>query len=140
MLKAGLLSLFLALSPCVRAQTQPQPQTQTQTQTQTEAETKRVEAAIARIQQAQASVYQQFQMAQELRRAELAKSDAFAPQPNTMAPPPGDYNELQRLREVREQRINDLGAELDRLYARYQELEAEKAQLLNRLGELTRTP
>ncbi len=142
MLKAGLVTLFLALavSPCVRAQTQPEPQPPPQTQTQTEAETKRVEAAIARIQQAQASVYQQFQMAQELRRAELAKSDPFAPQPNTTAPPPGDYNELQRLREAREQRIKDLGAELDRLYARYQELEAQKAPLLNRLGELTRTP
>jgi DNA repair exonuclease SbcCD ATPase subunit len=134
MLKATLLSLFLALAvPLgVRAQTQ--------AETQTDAEAKRVEAAIARIQQAQASVYQQFQMAQELRRAELAKSDPFAPQPNTMAPPPGDYNELQRQREAREQRIKDLSAELDRLYARYQELESQKASLLNRLGELTRTP
>jgi len=132
MLKATLLSLFLALAVPLGVRAQPQ--------TQTEAEAKRVEAAIARIQQAQASVYQQFQMAQELRRAELAKSDPFAPQPNTTAPPPGDYNELQRLREAREQRIKDLGAELDRLYARYQELESQKASLLNRLGELTRTP
>jgi chromosome segregation ATPase len=134
MLKATLLSLFLALAvPLgVRAQTQ--------SQTPADAEAKGLEAAIARIQQAQASVYQQFQMAQELRRAELAKTDPFAPQPNTTAPPPGDYNELQRAREAREQRIKDLGGELDRLYARYQELEAQKAPLLNRLAELTRTP
>lgn len=107
---------------------------------ETEAETKRIEAVLARIQQAQASLYQQFQMAQELRRAELAKSDPFAPQPNVSAAPPGDYNEVQRLREARDQRIKDLGAELERLYARYQDLEAQKAPLLNRLGELTRTP
>ena len=145
MLKAGLVTLFLALAvlPCVRAQTQPEPQRPDpdQTQTQTEAETKRVEAAIARIQQAQAGFYQQFQMAQELRRAELAKPTRPPPQPNTTRRHcTGDYNELQRLREAREQRIKDLGAELDRLYARYQELEAQKAPLLNRLGELTRTP
>src|SRR5262245_23215780 len=113
---------------------------QVQAQAETDAEVKRLEAALGRIQQAQASVYQQFQMAQELRRAELAKTDPFAPQPNVSAPPPGDYNELQRSREAREQRIRDLGAELDRLYARYQELEAQKAPLLSRLGELASRP
>ena len=80
-------------------------------------------------------------MTQELRRAELARSDPFAPQPNVgIAPPPADYNELQRLREAREQRIRDLSTELERLYGRYQELEAQKGPLLNRLCEPTRTP
>jgi uncharacterized protein involved in exopolysaccharide biosynthesis len=131
MLTTRLLPLLLALAVplCGRADAE------------TEAETRRLEAALGRIQQAQASLYQQFQMTQELRRTELARSDPFAPKPNVgIAPPPLDYNELQRLREAREQRIKDLSAELERLYARYQELEAQKGSLLNRLGELTRTP
>ena len=130
MLKTRLLPLLLVLAVPLYVQAD----------TETEAETRRLEVALARIQQAQASLYQQFQMAQELRRAELARSDPFAPQSNVNAPPPGDYNELQRLREAREQRIKDLSADLERLYARYQDLEAQKAPLLNRLGELTRTP
>jgi hypothetical protein len=108
-------------------------------QTDDDAELRRVQAALNVIQQAQQSVYQQFQMVQELRRAELARPDPFAPQPNVgIAPPPQDYNELQRQRESRESRIRDLTAELDRLYARYQELEDQKRPLLERLGELSR--
>lgn len=104
---------------------------------ETDAEIKRIESALARIQQAQTGVYQQFQMVQELRRSELARPDPFAPQPSVgIAPPPMDYNELQRLREGREQRIKDLGAELDRLYTRYQELEAQKAPLIERMADL----
>jgi hypothetical protein len=131
MLERGLLTLLLALAVPLCGRADPA----------TEAETKRIEVALGHIQQAQASLYQQFQMAQELRRAELARSDPFAPQPNVgIGPPPADYNELQRLREAREQRIRDLSTELERLYARYQDLEAQKGPLLNRLGELTRTP
>ena len=108
---------------------------------QTDAEARRLEASLVRIQQTQASVYQQFQMAQELRRIESAKPDPAAlpttPQINTE---PLDYNELQRLRAERAQRIKDLDAEIERLYARYRELEAQKEPLLSRLGELARTP
>jgi predicted nucleic acid-binding Zn-ribbon protein len=76
-------------------------------------------------------------MVQELRRAELGRSDPFAPQSNVgIAPPPQDYNELQRQREAREARIRDLTAELERLYARYQDLENEKRPLLERMSEL----
>ena len=133
MLQTRLLSLLLLLALAVPFCGRADPEI--------EAETRRLEAALGRIQQTQASLYQQFQMAQELRRAELARGDPFAPQPNVgIAPPPLDYNEVQRLREAREQRIKDLSAELERLYARYQDLEAQKGPLLNRLGELTRTP
>lgn len=108
---------------------------------QADAEARRLEATLARIQQTQAGVYQQFEMAQELRRVEMAKPDPTAlsssPQVSTE---PLDYNELQRLRAERAQRIKDLDAEIERLYARYQDLEAEKEPLLNRLGELSRTP
>jgi C4-dicarboxylate-specific signal transduction histidine kinase len=91
------------------------------------------------IQQTQQGIYQQFQMVQELRRAELARPDPFAPQSNVgIAPPPQDYNELQRQREERESRVKERTAELERLYARYQELEEQKRALLERLSELAR--
>ena len=108
-------------------------------QTEADAELRQLDAALNRIQQAQQGIYQQFQMVQELRRAELARLDPFAPQPNVgIAPPPQDYNELQRQREERENRIKERTAELDRLYARYQELEEQKRPLLERMGELGR--
>jgi uncharacterized protein involved in exopolysaccharide biosynthesis len=108
-------------------------------QTEAEAELRQLDAALNRIQQAQQGVYQQFQMVQELRRAELARPDPFAPQSNVgIAPPPQDYNELQRQREERENRIKERTAELERLYARYQELEEQKRPLLDRMEELGR--
>lgn len=104
-----------------------------------DAEIKRIEASLNRIHQEQASVHQQFQMVQELRRTELSLPDPFAPQSQVgIAPPPQDYNELLRLRERREQRIRELGIEIERLYGRYRELEAQKAPLLERMSELGR--
>jgi hypothetical protein len=108
-------------------------------QSAADAELRQLDAALNRIQQAQQGVYQQFQMVQELRRAELARPDPFAPQTNVgIAPPPQDYNALQRQREERENQIKERTNELERLYARYQELEAQKRELLERLGELGR--
>jgi predicted nucleic acid-binding Zn-ribbon protein len=110
-----------------------------QTGAGSDAELRRVQAALAVIQQTQQGIYQQFQMVQELRRAELARPDPFAPQSNVgIAPPPQDYNELQRQREERESRVKERTAELERLYARYQELEEQKRALLERLSELAR--
>jgi type II secretory pathway pseudopilin PulG len=106
-------------------------------QTDVDAELRRVQAALNVIQQTQQGVYQQFQMVQELRRAELGRPDPFAPQPNVgIAPPPQDYNELQRQREERESRIKERTAELERLYARYQALEEQKRPLLERMREI----
>lgn len=128
---AVLTAVLIALAPA--------PLVRGQTSAELEAEAKRIDAALGRINQAQQSVYQQFQMVQELRRTELARPDPFAPQPNVgIAPPPQDYNELQRQREARENRIKELTTELDRLYARYQELEEEKRPLLERMSELMR--
>jgi hypothetical protein len=128
---AALAAALLALAPA--------PPARGQTNTELDAEVKRIEATLGRIGQAQSSVYQQFQMVQELRRAELARPDPFAPQSNVgIAPPPQDYNELQRQREEREDRIRGRTAELERLYARYQELEEQKRALLERMSEITR--
>ena len=60
--------------------------------------------------------------------------DPFAPQPNVgVAPPPRGYAELQCECEAR---INEYTAELERLYARYQELEEQKRPLLEQVGAL----
>src|SRR5262245_48301954 len=125
MLKTGLLPrlLFLSLVLAVPLRVAADPET--------EAEAKRLEAALARIQQAQASLYQQFQMAQELRRAELARSDPFAPQPGGSAPPPGDYNELQRLREARDPRIKEPSADPEPRSARRSGPQAPHAPMRN---------
>jgi len=108
-------------------------------QTAADAEFRQLDAALNHIQQTQQGVYQQFQMVQELRRAELARPDPFAPQANVgIAPPPQDYNELQRQRDERENRIRERTNELERLYARYQELEEQKHALLERMAEVGR--
>ena len=134
MRRAGFATLAAALFAFA-----PAPLVRAQANAELDAEAKRIEATLGRISQAQQSTYQQFQMVQELRRAELARPDPFAPQSNVgIAPPPQDYNELQRQREERENRIKERTAELDRLYARYQELEEQKRALLERLSELAR--
>jgi hypothetical protein len=126
---AVLATVLVALAPPVCGQTI----------AEIDAEARRIDAALGRINQEQQSVFQRFQMVQELRRTEFARADPFAPQPNVgIAPPPQDYNELQRQRESRESRIRELTAELERLYARYQDLEAEKRPLLERMSELVR--
>lgn len=126
-----LTAVLIALAPA--------PLVRGQTSAELDAEAKRIEATLGRIALAQQSVYQQFQMVQELRRAELARPDPFAPHANVgIAPPPRDYAELQRERETRETRIKEYTAELERLYARYQDLEEQKRPLLERLGELAR--
>jgi hypothetical protein len=128
---AALAAALVALAPA--------PLVRAQANAELDAEAKRIEATLGRISQAQQSTYQQFQMVQELRRAELARPDPFAPQSNVgIAPPPQDYNELQRQREERENRIKERTVELERLYARYQELEEQKRALLERLSELSR--
>jgi hypothetical protein len=102
-----------------------------------DAELKRIEATLNRLQQAQQSTFQQFQMVQELRRSELARPAPGALPATGIAPPPGNYEDLQRERAQREQRLKDLQAETERLYAHYQALEEEKRGLLERMQVLS---
>jgi hypothetical protein len=48
-----------------------------------------------------------------------------------IAPPPGNYEDLQRERAQREQRLKDFQAETERLYARYQEYQYEYSSRKN---------
>jgi chromosome segregation ATPase len=97
-------------------------------------EMRRVEAALARISQEQQSVYQQFQMVQELRRSAQAQMQPL--QSYTPPPTPPNYDDVKREEEERTQQIKQYSDELDRLYARYHELEEQKKPLLDELSAL----
>jgi hypothetical protein len=98
-------------------------------------EMRRIEAALARISQEQQSVYQQFQMVQEMRRSEQAQTQSMQQSYTPPATPP-NYDDVQREQEERDQRIKNYQYELDRLYARYRELEEQKKPLLDELSAL----
>jgi hypothetical protein len=107
----------------------------------TETEIKELESALNRLNQEQQSVYQQFQMVQELRRTEVAGTEQGGSSTYGMAaPPPIDYDVQQQQLQQRENRLRDLSDELGRLYAKYRALEEKKRALLDRLDELTKTP
>jgi predicted nucleic acid-binding Zn-ribbon protein len=92
-----------------------------------------VEAALARITQEQQSIYQQFQMAQELRRGDERQ---MQPLPLYGVPTSPNYEDIKRDEAARAQRVKDLQSEVDRLYARYRELEQQKKPLLEQLSAL----
>ena len=95
----------------------------------------RVEMALDRISREQQSVYQQFQMVQELRRSEAQQgyqSQLVYTPPIT----PPNYEDLRAQEDDRQARLRDYKLELDRLYARYKDLEAQKQPLLERISEL----
>ena len=98
---------------------------------------RQVEGALGRLSQEQVAVYQQFQMVQEMRRSEerLALQRLPIYRISTLVPPPS-VEDIQRDEDARVQRMNELQAEVDRLYARYRELEEQKRPLLDSLGTL----
>ncbi|MBK7677790.1 hypothetical protein [Accumulibacter sp.] len=104
-------------------------------------ELRRLDFAVSRIQQEQQAAYQQFGMVQELRRSLMQQT----------TPPPlpavsgidgdfPDYDEQVRQRKQLEEQLRRYAVELDRLYARYRELEEQKRPLLDRISELSRSP
>jgi len=105
----------------------------------TDGEIRRLESQLNLLQQEQQSVYQQFQMIQELRRAEI---EAQYPQviqnsPDyTMGNPPPNYDDVVRQKAERENRIKLYTEDLNRAYARYREIEDQKKALLERLSQL----
>jgi hypothetical protein len=94
----------------------------------------RVQLTLNSLTQEQAAVFQQFQMVQELRRSE--ERNAFQLPGTTVGSQPPSYDDQQRVADARQQRMYDLQAEGDRLYARYRELEEQKRGLLDTLGAL----
>lgn len=102
-----------------------------------DAQIKRLEAALNRIQAVQQSVYHQFQMVQELRRSDLQQAQQSIQVYTPPATPPS-YDDVVREKEERKAQMSRYDDELDRLYARYRELEEQKRPLLDQLSDLAR--
>jgi hypothetical protein len=104
-----------------------------------DAEIRRLESQLSLLQQEQQSVYQQFQMIQELRRAEIEAQYPQVIQNSpvyTMGDPPPNYDDVVRQKAERENRIKQYTEDLNRMYARYREIEDQKKVLLERLSQL----
>jgi hypothetical protein len=104
----------------------------------TDAEIKLIQSQLNLLQQEQQSVYQQFQMIQELRRSEI---EAQYPQVIQNSPQyemgsPPNYDDVVRQKAEREYRIKQYTEELNGLYARYREIEDQKRTLLEQLNSL----
>ncbi len=93
--------------------------------------------ALDTLNQQEQAVYQQFQMVQELRRAnaQLAYTGQF-PLPQYMTEVP-NYADVVEEQKKALQREEDLANQADYLYAQYADIEARKAPLLQRIYELT---
>lgn len=94
-------------------------------------------ATVSALNQEQQALFQQFQMLQELRRANDRAFDASQlrpPQYTTEVPSYSDY--IQAQRDV-VRRADELAQRTDQLYAQYSEIGAKKALLQQRILELT---
>ena len=129
------LLLMFAVAPVGAQQPSPSPQELAATRAEVEARIRGIEAALRNITAEQQSVYQQFQMAQEMRRNEL-QATRSATETYTPPSPPPNYEDVVRDKEARESRLQTYTFEMDRLYARYRELTDQKRPLLEQLGEL----
>ena len=103
------------------------------------AELAQLRTELARIEQEQQSVYQRFQMLQQLRTNEV---QAQNPQVITNPPvypdgEPPSYDDMVRAQQEREDRIKDYDAKLEQLDARYKELEDAKKAIFDRVQQLT---
>ena len=102
----------------------------------TEAEIGRLQTQLDQLLHLQQSVYQQFQMIQELRRTEI---EAQYPQviqnsPDYPMGSPPNYEDVVRQKAERDSRIKQYTDDLNRFYAQYQELESQKRSLVDRLN------
>ncbi|MDQ3184884.1 MAG: hypothetical protein M3Q16_00120 [Pseudomonadota bacterium] len=138
-MKAIILILFLfssSLAGSVLAQTarvDPQPDPRIAS----------LETVLNRVQQEQQSVYQQFQMTQELRRNEIQEGHPLIVQgPAGMGgvrdAPPTNYDDNIRLQRERQERIQQYTRDLNDLYSRYSELGERKRALVDQLMEIVK--
>lgn len=98
---------------------------------------RQLEKSLARVQQESQSIQQQFMMIQELRRNEISESPTLAPPvPSAKSVPVPKYEDLIRLQQERQERIEKYTTDLNRLYARYNELENEKQTILEQIKSL----
>jgi DNA repair exonuclease SbcCD ATPase subunit len=101
---------------------------------------KDLESQVTRLQQEQQATYQQFQLAQEMRRNVLQQADLSA---NPYAHGPGigsvpNYDDVVRMRQTQQAQIQQYSDDMNSLYGRYRELETRKQVLQDRLDGLRR--
>ena len=98
-------------------------------------ELQRLRNALGVLNQEQQAVYQQFQMVQELRRANVQAvySGQFPLQPMMEVP---NYTDVVAAQNKAVRRGEDLAAQADQLYAQYADIETRKKPLLQRIYEL----
>jgi hypothetical protein len=110
-----------------------------------------LELALKQMDQERQAVYQQFQMTQELRHNEIQDNNPRVVQganTTSMIPyatgglkdnPPISYDDQVRVLRERQERIQQYGQDLTRLYSRYTELGEQRRALFDQLMELTRS-
>lgn len=101
---------------------------------------KDLESQVTRLQQEEQSTYQQFQLAQEMRRNTLQQADLAA---NPYANGPGigtvpNYDDVVRMRQTQQAHIQQYTDDMNSLYGRYRELESRKQVLQDRIDGLRR--
>jgi cell division protein FtsB len=104
-----------------------------------DAEIRQLQASIAALQQEQQSLYQQFQMTQELRRTETQDLNPGVVQNSPvydMNSPQTNYEDQERAKRERLDRIQKYTQDLNSMYARYRALEDQKTALRARIDEL----
>ena len=117
------------------------PETSAEIEAEAKAEIRRLEKMMTRVQQESQSTYQQFLMTQELRRNEMSESPTLTPTiPTGKSIPVPNYQDLNRLRLEKQERIEKYTADLDRLYARYKALENEREALYEQIKSLEQKP
>jgi len=149
-MRRDVFAFFLfSLSTFVSAQTVPGPDGKGRFPTPPDPRVIQLEITLNQLNQAQQSVYQQFQMVQELRRNEtqidppqavLNTSPSEAPYSmgGGNSNPSLNYDENVRLQRERQERLRQYTRDLTDLYARYSELEEQKRAVLGQLMELTK--
>jgi len=93
-----------------------------------------LEKALIRVQQEAQAIHQQFLMIQELRRNEVVGTDV-ADLPGTAAQttPIPKYEEMLQRQRDKKGRIEKYTVELDRLYARFSDLNEERQALVEQI-------
>ncbi len=147
-MKHGIFAFFLfSLSAFVLAQTVPGPDGKGRFPAPPDPRVIQLEITLNQLNQAQQSVYQQFQMVQELRRNEtridppqavLNTSEAPYSMGGANSNPSLNYDENVRFQRERQERLRQYTRDLNDLYSRYSELEEQKRAVLGQLMELTK--
>ena len=96
----------------------------------------RTQALLQAVRDEQHAVYQQFQMIQSLQQAEMQSPDPAAAAYVAPGQIP-NYDDTARARQEQQTRLKNYSYELQQLHARYRDLGAEAAQLVERIRTLS---